>query len=67
MSGHIKVECPLIKKRENEDKWKRAMATMKWSDDEELGSEEEVKPKEVANFCLMAHDKENKVFTSYSS
>ena len=26
--GHIKADCPLIKKKGKKDKWKRAMAAM---------------------------------------
>ena len=40
---------------------------MTWSDDEESGSKEEAKRKEVANLCLIAHEEENEVSTSNSS
>ena len=43
------------------------MATMTWSDDEEYSSEEEAKPKEVENLCLMVHEEQNEVSTSNSS
>ena len=62
--GHIKAECSLIKKRGKKDKCKRAMTAMTWSDDEESGSEEEVKSIEVANLCLMTHEEKNEVSTS---
>ena len=51
--GHIKVECPLLKKKEKKEKWKRPMVAMTWSDNEESDSEDEAEPKEVANLCLM--------------
>ena len=57
----------MLKKREKKDNWKRAMTTMTWSDDEELGSKEEAEPKEVTNLCLMTHEEENEVSTSNSS
>ena len=65
--GHIKVECPLFKKKEKKEKQKRAMVAMSWSDDEESGSKDEAEPKEVANLCLMAHEDENEVSIPNSS
>ena len=43
------------------------MTAMTWSDDEESGSEDEDKPKEVANLCLISQDDEDEVSTSNSS
>ena len=43
------------------------MAAMTWNDDEESGSEDEDKPKEVANLCLISQDDEDEVSTSNSS
>ena len=43
------------------------MNAMTWNDDEESNSEEEAKPKEVANLYLIAHEKDNEVPTSNSS
>ena len=43
------------------------MASITWSDDEESNSEDEDKPKEVANICLMAQKHEDEVCTSNSS
>ena len=43
------------------------MVAMTWSDNEESSSEGKVKPKEVANLCVMAHEDKNEVSTSNSS
>ena len=43
------------------------MASMTQSDDEEFSTEYEAEPRQVANFCLMAHEDEEEVFTSNSS
>ena len=60
----MKVDCPMLKKKE---KWKRAMAAMTWSGDEEPGSEYEAETKEVTNLCLMAHEDKDEVCNSNSS
>ena len=43
------------------------MAAMTWSDDEEFSSENEAKPKKVANLCLMENEDEDEVSNSNSS
>ena len=42
------------------------MAAMTWSDDEESGSEDEIKTKEVTNLCLMVHEDKDEVCNSNS-
>ena len=60
----MKADCLLLKKKEKKEKWKRVMAALTWSYDEESGSKNKVEPKEVANLCLMAHEDEDEVSNS---
>ena len=63
----MKAECPLLKKKGKKNRAKRALVAVTWSEDEESGFEKDVKTQEVANLCLMRHEKENEVSTSNSS
>ncbi|KAL4312255.1 hypothetical protein GQ457_01G023590 [Hibiscus cannabinus] len=60
--GHIRSECPQLKKRSFGKKKKLKAQIETWSDEESSDEEEQ----EVANLCLMALEEETKV-TSYSS
>ncbi|PKA66175.1 hypothetical protein AXF42_Ash018465 [Apostasia shenzhenica] len=51
--GHIKPNCPLLKKK----KKKKAMVAT-WSDSDQSSNENEEQI-ETANLCLMAHDQDN--------
>ncbi|KAL4348335.1 hypothetical protein GQ457_17G015400 [Hibiscus cannabinus] len=61
-SGHIRSECPQLKKKSFEKKKKLKAQIATWSDEESSDEEEQ----EVANLCLMALEEETKV-TSNSS
>ncbi|KAK8661446.1 hypothetical protein V6N13_091050 [Hibiscus sabdariffa] len=60
--GHIRTECPQLKKKSFGKKKKLKAHVATWSDEESSDEDEE----EVANLCLMALDDEPKV-TSNSS
>ena len=52
MPGHLKNECPLIKKY----KMKKKILVEAWSDCESSSSDDESMIETRANFCLMAKD-----------
>ncbi|KAL4387201.1 hypothetical protein GQ457_09G021480 [Hibiscus cannabinus] len=58
-SGHLRTECPQLKKRSFGKKKKLKAHVATWSDEESSDEDEE----EVANLCLMALDDEPKVRT----
>ncbi|GMI71858.1 hypothetical protein HRI_000855100 [Hibiscus trionum] len=56
--GHIRSDCPLLKKKGFEKKKKHKAHVATWSNEESSSDEEE---HEVANLCLMSIDDNHKV------
>ncbi|GMI92945.1 hypothetical protein HRI_002963800 [Hibiscus trionum] len=61
--GHIRSECPQLKKKGFEKKKKLKAKLATWSDEESSEDDEQ----EVANLCLMALEEDSSLVTSNSS
>ncbi|KAK8998878.1 hypothetical protein V6N11_070059 [Hibiscus sabdariffa] len=61
--GHIRSECPQLKKKSFGKKKKLKAQIATWSDEESSDEEEQ----EVANLCLMALEEESKVTSNFST
>ena len=61
--GHIKFECPILKKQSKKPSKKAMVAT--WSDSE--ASDDDSYDDEVANICLMTIDDSKVTSISYDS
>ncbi|GMI76671.1 hypothetical protein HRI_001336400 [Hibiscus trionum] len=61
--GHIRSECPQLKKKGFEKKKKLKAKLATWSDEESSEDDEQ----EVANLCLMALEEDSSMVTSNSS